>query len=193
MIPLRALPLLLLCCLLALPRPVLAEGPLSGGTRLYIEDEPLGPFTVSSFAAPNPPVTTDNLWVTAQVRDGARAVLDARVWITVTPLGGGAPERAEARHELAAQPLDYTAFLPVPAEGLYHVLIEMEHPQGNGTASYDVNVSEPLTRWIILLLGLPFGLAALWVARRMGRRLPASARVLSGDDAPLSSREALKE
>ncbi|MDQ4074858.1 MAG: hypothetical protein M3220_01290 [Chloroflexota bacterium] len=185
--------LFVILLLLLLPTTVLAEGPLSGGTRIYIDEEPLGPFMVSSFAAPNPPVTTDDLWVTVQVRDGAKAVTDARVWVTVTEGDGGETHRAEARHDLAAQPFDYTVYLPVPASGTYEVLIEMEHPDGGGTVQYPIRVSEPLTNYIVLVLAIPFLVFALWLARHFGLRLPTSERVLSGDEEPLTSKEALQE
>ncbi len=183
--------LCLLLFFLLLPTPLFAEGPLSGGTRIYIDGAAVGPFTVTSFAAPNPPVTTDRLWVTVQLRDKAKAVDDARVWVTVTPLDGGAPQRMEARHDLAAQPFDYTAALSVPASGGYTVQVETEHPRGGGTTAYQVNVSEPLTRYIFLFVGIPFLLLALWLIRRFGGRLPDGARVLAGDDDPLRSKEAL--
>lgn len=186
--------LLLLLTLLAalLPAPAWAEGPLSGGTRVYIDRVPAGPFAISSFAAPNPPVTTDNIWITVQVRDDVKAVTDARVWITVTPRQTDPPstslepQRKEATHDLAASDLDYTAFLPVPASGSYEVLVEMEHSRGSGQVRYDVTVSEPLTNYILFFMGIPFALLALWVARRFGARLPSAAQVLAGDDAPLT-------
>ncbi len=184
---------LILVLIAALP-PVTAraEGPLSGGTRIYLDKAPAGAFTLSSFAAPNPPVTTDNLWVTVQVRDDARAVTDARVWVTATPRDtDGAqsdfqPQRIEATHELAASPLDYTAYMPVPVSGPYDVLIEMEHPEGSGQVSYVANVNQPLTNYIFLLMGIPFLLLALVLVRRFGARLPASVSVMAGDDAPLT-------
>jgi hypothetical protein len=151
------------------PTAARAEGPLTGGTRIYIEREPVGPFSVTSFAAPNPPVTTDNLWVTVQVRDGAKAVTDAEVWVTVTPREAGEPRRALATRELAPTPLDYTAFLDVSTPGTYDVVLEVAHPLGGGQATYIVNVSEPLTRYILLILGGPFLLVALLLARRFGR------------------------
>ncbi|MBA3533391.1 MAG: hypothetical protein H0T73_15835 [Ardenticatenales bacterium] len=159
--------LLCLCLLLLSIAPVLAEGPLSGGTRIYIDKEPLGPFMVTSFAAPNPPVITDNLWVTVQVRDGAKAVTDARIWVIVTPRDG-VPQRIEAVHELAASALDYTAYFPVTTPGPYEVRIEMEHPSGTGSTLYPVQVSEPLTSYIFLLMALPFLLVALFLVRRFG-------------------------
>lgn len=175
-----------------LPVTARAEGPLSGGTRIYLDKEPAGAFTLSSFAAPNPPVTTDNLWVTVQVRDDARAVTDARVWVTATPRDrNGAqsdfqPQRVEATHDLAASPLDYTAYMPVPAPGPYDVLIEMEHPEGSGQVRYIANVNEPLTNYIFLLMGIPFLLLALVLARRFGARLPAPVSGMAEDDAPLT-------
>jgi hypothetical protein len=161
--------LIITILLMLAPTAARAEGPLTGGTRIYIEREPVGPFTVTSFAAPNPPVNTDDLWVTVQVRDGAKAITDAEVWVAVTPRDGGEPRRALAVHELAPTPLDYTAFLDVSTPGTYDVLLEVVHPSGGGQVNYTVNVSEPLTRYIVLILGGPFLLVALLLARRFGR------------------------
>lgn len=177
--------LLLALVLALLPAVARAEGPLSGGTRLYVEEEPIGPFTLSSFAAPNPPVTTDRLWVTVQLRDGARAVQDARVWVTLTDPEGGRSPRTAATHDLAATRLDYTAALPVSQPGLYEVRIEMEHPDGDGTVEYRVNVNEPLTRFIFIVMAAPALLVALLLVHRFVVRLPGPAAVLVGDDRPL--------
>lgn len=168
-----------------LPLVAWAEGPLSGGTRLYIVEEPLGAFTVASFAAPNPPVTTDRLWVTAQIRDGGKAITDARVWVTVTHAESRASERLEATHDLAAVPLDYTAAFPVSEPGSYTVEIEMEHESGTGRVSYPVSVTEPMTRTIFLMMALPAVLIALVLIHRFVIRLPAPAAILAGDDQPL--------
>ncbi|MGB0389265.1 MAG: hypothetical protein ACPGWR_30955 [Ardenticatenaceae bacterium] len=180
-------PLLITLLFILLPATVLAEGPLSGGTRIYIADEPLGPFTVTSFAAPNPPISTERLWVTVQVRDGAKAITDARVWVTVIPQKTGQPQRLEAVHELAAVPLDYTAALDTGTDGAYDVVIEMEHAQGNGEARYLVNVTEPLTNFIFLVMAAPALLIALALIHRFMIKLPAPVAVLAGDDDPLSA------
>lgn len=190
----RAWLLLVLLGLLALPATARAEGPLSGGTRVYLEEEPVGPFSITSFAAPNPPTTKDNLWVTVKVREGAKAVQDARVWVTVVPEGAtGEPQRMEAQHELAAQAIDYTAFLPVPTAGSYRVEIEVEHPQGSGRTSYPVAVSEPLTRYIFLVVGIPFALLAIWLVRTLEKRLPERSPSGGGLEEGHPSSEALRE
>lgn len=179
--------LALLLALVVLPGRAAAEGPLSGGTRLYLEQERVGPFELSSYAAPNPPRTTDNLWITVQVRDGARAVDDARIFVEITPQGG-APVRYEATHEIAPRPYDYTMFAPVPQSGRYTVAIELSHPRGGGTVSYDVGVSEPLTRVILPMMAIPFGLVALWLLHRFwaARGALQSGPVL---DEPLAGRK----
>lgn len=175
----------LLAALFLLPATARAEGPLSGGTRIYVADEPVGSLDLSSFAAPNPPVTTDRIWVTVQLRDGAKAVDDARVWVVLSDPDGAAVQRVEATHELAAQSFDYTAALPVPESGTYLVTLEVEHPQGSGTVAYNVNVSEPLTRWIFFLMAIPALLLLLALGHRFVARLPEPAAVLAGDDGPL--------
>lgn len=152
---------LFFCLLLSLP--VWAEGPLSGGTRIYLSKEPFGPFTLTSFAAPNPPVTSDNLWITLQVRDGARAVTDAQLWVHVVAPDGSVGERVEATHELAASALDYTAVVPVTIPGRYEVQVELQHSQGEGSLSYPIEVNEPLTGYIFLMMGIPFLLLGLYL------------------------------
>jgi len=182
----NSLPILFFVVMLLLfPFHVQAEGPLSGGTRVYIANEPLGPFEVTSFAAPNPPITTDRLWVSAQIRDGTKAVTDAKVWITVTSQITGESQRQEAVHDLAATPLDYTAALDVKVDGKYEVLIEMSHAQGDGQISYLVHVSEPLTNAIFLGMAGPAILIALFLVHRFMFKLPAPMAILAGDDEPL--------
>lgn len=162
-----------------------AEGPTSGGTRVYIAEAPFGDFTINSFAAPNPPVTTDRIWITVEIRDGTRAVRDARVWVTVTDLSNPYSERVEATHELAPTEYDYTAAIPVPQQSSYDVKIEMEHPSGNATVDYTVKVTEPLTNSIFLFMLAPALLIVAFLVHRFVVRLPAPAAVLVGDDSPL--------
>jgi hypothetical protein len=171
--------------MVALPMTAHAEGPTSGGTRVYIADTPFGAFKINSFAAPNPPVTTDRIWITVEIRDGTRAVRDARVWVTVTDLNSAYSERVEATHELAPTEYDYTAAIPVPKESSYDVKIEMEHPSGNATTDYTVKVTEPLTNSIFLFMLAPALLIVAFLIHRFVVRLPASAAVLVGDDGPL--------
>ena len=150
-----------------------AEGPTSGGTRVYITDAPLGAFTVNSFAAPNPPVTTDRIWITVEIRDNGRAVSDAQVWITVSDPRRGYVQRVEAVHDIAPTTYDYTAAIPVPEESSYDVLIEMVHPTGNASVDYTVNVSKPLTNTIFLMMLGPALLVVAFLIHRFVVRLPA--------------------
>ena len=183
------IPLIIILLLFLLPVVAQAEGPLSGGTRVYIKDEPLGPFQVTSFAAPNPAITTDRLWVTVQILDGPKAITDAKVWVTVLHQRTGESQKLEAVHELAATPLEYTAALDTKADGRYDVLIEMEHAKGNGEARYTLYVSEPLTNFIFLVMAGPALLIALLLIHRFMIKLPAPMAVLAGDDEPLLSKE----
>lgn len=170
---------------LLIPAIAYAEGPTSGGTRVYLSNTPLGEFTVNSFAAPNPPVTTDRLWVTVEIRDNGRAVSDARVWITITDPRRDYSQRVEATHDIAPTTYDYTAAIPVPEESSYDVLIEMEHESGNASTQYTVKVAKPLTNSIFLFMLGPALLITAFLIHRFVVRLPAAAAVMAGDDTPL--------
>jgi hypothetical protein len=147
---------------------------------------------VTSFAAPNPPVTTERLWVTVEVRDGAKAVTDAQVWVTVMARQRDVVQRMEAVHELAATPFDYTAALDVPEADSYEVLIKMKHERGEGEARYTVNVSEPMTNFILILMAGPALLIAIALIHRFVIQMPSSVAVLVGDDEPLSEETTTK-
>jgi hypothetical protein len=172
---------------LSLPIVAYAEGPTVGGTRVYLADAPFGEFTVNSFAAPNPPVTTDRLWITVEIRDEGRAVSDARVWVTVSDLSRDYSQRVEATHDIAPTAYDYTAAIPVPEESSYDVRIEMEHPTGNAETQYSVKVATPLTNSIFLFMLGPALLIVAFLIHRFVVRLPAPVAVLAGDDAPLNT------
>lgn len=172
-----------------MPGAAYAEGPTSGGTRVYITDAPLGAFTVNSFAAPNPPVTTDRIWITVEIRENGRAVRDARVWVTVTDLNRPYSQRVEATHDLAPTEYDYTAAIPVPEESSYDILIEMEHPSGNAQTDFTVNVAKPLTNTIFLMALAPALLIVAYLIHRFVVRFPAPVAVLVGDDSPLETEQ----
>jgi hypothetical protein len=101
-------------------------------------------------------------------REAGAPILDALVWVELTPL-----EREDqtlavaATHEGAANKIFYEADLDLSATGRWQVVIGVEGPAGAGSASFDVEVSPASAlNWTwIGGLGLVL-LAGVWLAQR---------------------------
>lgn len=129
-----------------------------GGGTPQLTNENIGPYWISVWTSPEP-VREGELHLTVAVAEpgetaGGQAgapVLGADVDITLVPRSGGlADVRAPATNEQAANKLFYEADLLVPAAGDWLVQIDVEGPQGNGTAEFGLDVLPAQdNRWLV--------------------------------------------
>jgi len=145
--------------LLFAPRPIQAHG---GGTPQLINAE-AGPYWVSVWTDPDPIRvgefhTTVAISEAPEPRTGTREagdlVLDAAVLVRVEPLSqGGETLVATATRDNAVNKLFYEADLTLPAEGQWHVDIQVDGAAGTGNASFDIDASSPSAFYTLFSLG----------------------------------------
>lgn len=146
--------LLLLLLLLAVPPVVLAHG---GGTPRLI-NEPAGPYWISVWSTPDP-ARVGELHLTLGIsepgegREAGLPVLGADVRVRLEPGSGveAAPLTTLATNENSTNKLFYEADLELSAAGAWQVHILVDGPDGQGTATFPLEVSAAQsTNWVLL-------------------------------------------
>jgi hypothetical protein len=135
-------------------------------------DKSLGPSVASVWADPD--VGTGTFFIILEPVRGGALPEEIRVEIAVRPADGHAAEAVHpaARDEGARGRVQYKAEVPFGAEGLWHVRVILQSPQGGGEIATDVEVTPPgLGRWDLLAYLLPFvAVGVLWLRAVVGRR-----------------------
>lgn len=117
-----------------------------GGGTPRLVNEPVGPYWVSVWTAPEP-VRVGDVHFTVGVaepgegREAGQAVLGADVRVRLQPVAGdGAPLTATASNQEASNRLFYETDVTIPAEGQWAVQVDIAGPAGNGMTSFAIDV-----------------------------------------------------
>lgn len=171
---------LVFCTLLLFVLPVLAHG---GGTP-QLTNEPVGPYLLSTWTAPNPPVAGEQLHLTLSLAGAESGAPVTGASVTVTAHQHDADETtltASATHEGALTPEFYEADLELPRAGDWQLEVSVDGVDGSGQASFTLTVEADATNWLLIaVIGL-VSLVVLWIGylllrgrRRSPRPSPAS-------------------
>lgn len=166
----RAAALALLLSLLA--QPVYASGPGTGGRTTELQDQPAGPYLVSVFSSPAPPVT-ESLYLEIRVKEteSGRVIAGGTVFARADPVDFQADSvSGEATHDIAPLEIDFAVHLPLPAPGIWQITIDIDGPFGSASLSFPLLVNRssqgsPLTLPVGFLVALLVGVG-VWAARR---------------------------
>ncbi len=160
---------LLVAVLFAPSGPVFANG----GT-LRLANLPMGDYRVSVYTDPTP-VRPDSLDVSVLiVQEGLNAIPeDVQVVVRAEPLDhSGLVQVRMATREQADDPRYYAAKFALGMEGMWRIALEVEGPQGQGSAVFEIRAREagllgnPMI--VILLALLPLAAAAGWILKGDG-------------------------
>lgn len=159
--------------LLLYPGGAQASGPGTGGRTIELQDQPAGPYLVTVFSSPAPPVT-ENLYLEIRVKDSesARVIAGGSVFVRAEPAGFQAePVMVEATHDIAPLEIDFAAHLPLPSPGTWHITLEIDGPRGAASLAFPLQVNRtsagsPLTWPLAFLAGLALFGTILAVRRR---------------------------
>jgi hypothetical protein len=175
----RLLAFLATAAILAFPWRAMAERPGPGGWRIWLDDEPAGPFLLRVVTSPIPP-RIGSLYLEIRVKDRSSGgiVTDARVIAHASPADGSVPAlEFEAMHDIAPVPTEYAVHLPVSEAGIWMIEVAVESRRGVGQAGFDQPVSASTSLPLFLGIGIPFGglillsVIFLWMQPR-SRSLP---------------------
>lgn len=161
--------------LLALARPALAIGPGTGGSKIMVGDERVGPYVLLVATSPLPvTVGQMSVWVrVADAADVAQLRRDALVNVTALPAGGGPAQTARATHQNAGNDVDYVAHLEIETPGEWEVSVSVEDELGRAEVTFTETVSRGRNTGLLLTLAIPFVALAALVGVYLWRRSPA--------------------
>lgn len=129
----------------SLLHPTLAIGPGTGGSKIRVSDEKIGPYAFLVATSPLP-VTVGQMSVWVRVTDGQTGQLrrDAVVMVEATSLSGGPTFTAQGNHQYAGNDYDYVAHLDVETTGQWNVKILVEDELGQAKATFTETVTSGL-------------------------------------------------
>ena len=166
--------LLALFAIFSLPHPALAIGPGTGGSKIRVSDERIGPYILLVATSPLP-VTVGQMSVWVRVTDDKTDQLrrDAVVMIKATPHDGGPTLTAQATHQNAGNDFDYVAHLEVKNTGQWDITVSVEDELGQAEVSFVETVTRGLSATVLVGLAIPFVVLAVVVGIYLWRRSAA--------------------
>jgi len=155
-------------------QPALAIGPGTGGSKIRVSDERIGPYILLVATSPLP-VTVGQMSVWVRVTDDKTDQLrrDAVVMITATPHEGGQTLTAQATHQNAGNDFDYVAHFEVKNTGQWDVTVSVEDELGQAEVSFVETVTRGLSATVLVGLAIPFVVLAVVVGIYLWRRSAA--------------------
>jgi hypothetical protein len=164
--------LALILIFLNLAQPVLAIGPGTGGSKIRVSDERIGPYVLLVATSPLP-VTVGQMSVWVRVTDGKTGKYrpDATVMIKATPREGGDTLTAQATHKNAGNNYDYVAHFEVQTTGQWDITISVQDELGHAEVPpFTETVTHGLSLNVVLSVAIPFVVLAVVVGIYLWRR-----------------------
>jgi hypothetical protein len=153
-----------------------AEGPGTGGSRIFVADKTVGPYVLLVWAGPSP-AQVGRYTVYARVNDAAtgrqlREGIEVRVQSTEESTG--AVTQAAATHSNAGNSLDYAAHFELARQGNYTYVVTVDGAAGQASVDFRDRVVPTITFGLISAIAGPFIVvigAVVWfmLARRAER------------------------
>lgn len=156
--------------------PVLAIGPGTGGSKIRVDGERIGPYTLLVATSPLP-VTMGQMSVWVRVTGAADDQLrrNADVTIVAKPRGSDGPVvTAKGTHKNAGNDYDYVAHLDVDQTGQWDVTVTVTDELGQAEAAFTESVSRGSSAQTLGIIAIPFVLGIVGVGIYLWRRSAAS-------------------
>lgn len=172
-----AIILLYILFTLLLPYPTLAIGPGTGGSKIRVSDERIGPYVLLVATSPLP-VTVGQMSVWVRVTDGQTGQIrpDAVVMIEASPPQGGAPLTAQGSHKNAGNDFDFVAHVDVKNTGQWNVKVTVTDELGEAEVSFYETVTQGVSLNIVVGIAIPFIVLGIVLGIYLWRRSPISAQ-----------------
>ena len=156
--------------------PTMAIGPGTGGSKIKVDNERIGPFVLLVATSPLP-VTVGKMSVWVRVAGAADNQLrrDAVVTVVAKPRGSDGPVvTATGSHKNAGNDYDYVAHVDVDQSGQWDVTITVTDDLGQAEAAFTEGVSQGRSAQGLLFIAIPFVLGIVGVGIYLWRRSAAS-------------------
>ncbi|RME74751.1 MAG: hypothetical protein D6784_09375 [Chloroflexi bacterium] len=151
--------------------PVYAVGPGTGGSKVRVNDEKIGPYILLVATSPLP-VRVGQMSVWVRVTDAATGQLrrDAVVTVQMTPRGGGQTLTGQATHKNAGNDYDYVAHFDVAQAGQWDITVTVEDAPGTVETRFVETVSRGSNMTTLLALAVPFVVLIIVVGMYLWRK-----------------------
>ena len=152
-----------------------AIGPGTGGSKIRVNDEEVGPYTLLVATSPLP-VTTGQMsvWVRVTGLEDSKLRRDAVVLIEATPRQGGETLSAQGTHKNAGNNFDYVAHLEVDQSGQWDLIVTVEDDLGDVEVEFTETVTRGRSGSALFVLAIPFEVVAVVVGIFLWRRSAAA-------------------
>lgn len=152
--------------------PALAIGPGTGGSKIRVNEEQVGPYILLVATSPLPVTLDQQMSVWVRVTDGQSEALrrDAVVTVAATPRDGGQTLTAQATHQNAGNDYDYVAHFEVETTGQWDLTVTVEDAPGPADVSFVETVSSGVSTTVIIGLAIPFVIIAGVIGWYLWRR-----------------------
>ena len=153
--------------------PALAIGPGTGGSKIRVNEEQIGPYILLVATSPLPVTADQSMSVWVRVADPARAELrrEATVMVAATSRNDGTSLTAQATHQNAGNDYDYVAHFPtIQTTGQWDIIVTVDDVPGSAEVSFVETVSKGVNMTIIIGLAIPFTVIAVAIGWYLWRR-----------------------
>lgn len=156
---------------LTYPLVTFAIGPGTGGSKIRVNDEQVGPFILLVATSPSPlSVGQMSVWVRVTGMQDNKLRRDATVMITATPRDGGETLTAQGTHKNAGNDFDYVAHVDVEQTGQWDVIITVEDELGEAEVTFTETVTRGRSVTGLIALAIPFIVVTAAVGIYLWRR-----------------------
>ncbi len=152
--------------------PTLAIGPGTGGSKIKVDSERIGPYVLLMATSPLP-VTVGQMSVWVRVTGAADDQLrrDADVTVVAKLRGSNGPlVTAKGSHKNAGNDYDYVAHLDIDQAGQWDVTVTVVDDLGEAEAVFTEAVSRGRSAQGLVLIAIPFVLGIVGVGIYLWRR-----------------------
>ena len=155
--------------------PALAIGPGTGGSKIRVNDEKIGPYILLAATSPLP-VRVGQMSVWVRVTDAATDQLrrGATVTVQAVPRTGGETLTAAATHQNAGNDYDYVAHFDVTQTGPWDITVTVADEPGQVETAFTETVTRGLSTNILLVVAIPFVILTVVVGVFLWRRAAQS-------------------
>ncbi len=167
--------LLFIFCLIVtqtLLHPVLAIGPGTGGSKIRVNEERIGPYILLVATSPLPVTLDQQMSVWVRVIDPTTNELrpDAAVTVVATHRETGQTLTAPATHRNAGNDHDYVAHFDIENAGPWEITVNISDEPGEAEVSFVERVSAGLSLALVAVLGIPFAVLVMIIGVYLWRR-----------------------
>lgn len=156
--------------------PVWAVGPGTGGSKVRVSDEKIGPYILLVATSPLPVTIDQQMSVMVRVTDRKTGQLrrEAVVMVKASPREGGPILTAQATHKNAGNDYDYVAHFDIEKKGQWDITVSVEDELGQAEVTFTETATRGLSSKVLIGVAVPFVVLAVVVGAYLWRRSAAT-------------------